>query len=104
MVTTCGNLKQRVKHGGQGVSQDSMKIHQFKVIKKTLEPRPETVIVSLFMNLNSYFPVESLHKLLLKIVQKRILLVIWQKGESQNGSNKKTKQAKFSEKQTFLTL
>ena len=30
-------------------------------------------------------------------------LVIGQKGESQNGGNKKTKHAKFSEKRTFLT-
>ena len=29
--------------------------------------------------------------------------VIWQKDESQDGSNKKTKHAKFSEKPTFLT-
>ena len=29
--------------------------------------------------------------------------VIRQKGESQNGGNKKSKHAKFSEKQTFLT-
>ena len=29
--------------------------------------------------------------------------VIKQKGESQNGGNKKTKHAKFSEKQTLLT-
>ena len=29
--------------------------------------------------------------------------VIWQKGESQNGSNKNTKHAKFSEKRTFFT-
>ena len=29
--------------------------------------------------------------------------VIWQKGESQNGGNKNTKHAKFSEKQTFFT-
>ena len=29
--------------------------------------------------------------------------VIWQKGESQNGGNKNTKHAKFSEKRTFLT-
>ena len=32
------------------------------------------------------------------------LSVIRQKGESQNGGNKKTKHAKFSEKRTFLTL
>ena len=32
-----------------------------------------------------------------------ISLVIRQKGESQNGCYKKTKHAKFSEKQTFLT-
>ena len=31
------------------------------------------------------------------------LSVIRQKGESQNGGNKKTKHAKFSEKRTFLT-
>ena len=29
--------------------------------------------------------------------------VIWQKGESQNGGNKNTKHAKFSEKRTFFT-
>ena len=29
--------------------------------------------------------------------------VIWQKGESQNGGNKKIKSAKFSEKRTFFT-
>ena len=29
--------------------------------------------------------------------------VIWQKGESENGGNKNTKQAKFSEKRTFFT-
>ena len=29
--------------------------------------------------------------------------VIWQKDESQDGSNKKTKHAKFSEKPRFLT-
>ena len=28
---------------------------------------------------------------------------IWQKGESQNGGNKNTKHAKFSEKRTFFT-
>ena len=32
-----------------------------------------------------------------------IMSVIRQKGESQNGGNKKAKQAKFSEKRTFLT-
>ena len=32
------------------------------------------------------------------------LSVIWQKGESQNGGNKNTKHAKFSEKQTFFTF
>ena len=31
-----------------------------------------------------------------------IVPVIRQKGESQNGGNKKTKHAKFSEKRTFL--
>ena len=30
-------------------------------------------------------------------------LVIRQKGETQNGGNKKTKHVKFSEKRTFLT-
>ena len=34
---------------------------------------------------------------------KFICLVMWQKGESQNGCFKKTKQIKFSEKRTFLT-
>ena len=34
---------------------------------------------------------------------KTSLLVIRQKGESQNGCLKKTKHAKFSEKRTFLT-
>ena len=33
--------------------------------------------------------------------RKIILPVIRQKGESQNGGNKKTKRAKFSEKLTF---
>ena len=31
-----------------------------------------------------------------------LLLVIWQKADSQNGGNKNTKHAKFSEKRTFF--
>ena len=31
-----------------------------------------------------------------------VLSVIWQKGESQNGGNKNTKHAKFSQKRTFF--
>ena len=40
-----------------------------------------------------------------KVFQKSMLgdTQVWQKGESQNGCFKKTKQAKFSEKRTFVT-
>ena len=30
--------------------------------------------------------------------------VMWQKGKSQKGGNKKTKRVKYSEKRTFLTI
>ena len=38
-----------------------------------------------------------------KVIWFWISSVIWQKGEYQNGGNKNTKHAKFSEKRTFFT-
>ena len=43
------------------------------------------------------------HYYLPGVTQSNNLSVIRQKGESQNGGNKKAKYARFSEKRTFLT-
>ena len=61
------------------------------------------VVLSFFCLIVFCFVLSPRMSLFYKYVKSDISSVIRQKGESQNGGNKKTKHAKFSEKRTFLT-
>ena len=81
--------------------------NEFDIVKH-LNPQLQLnePIRKLEINKNEIYTKYSLRKLSGRKYPVKVnfnLSVIRQKGESQNGDEKKTKHAKFSEKQTFLT-